>query len=93
MKTITVKAYNATILDLDSNTEYEVLIGVVPEDTETEAYWDSWLDQKIYFNMTIEDLNNAKAGDRLYEDIQLVSINKDEYTIMTAEYDETQYED
>jgi hypothetical protein len=91
MKTMTLKSYDAVIRCEDGE-EYAVNIGVLDEETPCEAYWDSWIDPRIYFNLSAAELDALAVGDEIAEGDILIFIDK-EPSIMTAEYDPLEYEE
>ena len=88
MNKMIIKAYETEI----HNEWYEdgatVLIGVVEEGHPDEAYYDSYADERIYFYITAEELENLKAGDVLNdgEDFTIVEIDKENPHIWEVEY-------
>lgn len=89
MKTMTVKAYSAIVLD--NGAEYAVQIGVLDNDTPELAYWDSWIDPEMYFNTSQAEIDAMKPGDIIFDDVVLVSIDP-EPAIFEAEYNNEYYE-
>ena len=55
-----------------------------------EAYWDSWIDERIYFNLTRADFEALQIGDELSEGDTLIELDT-EYSIWEAEYDPERY--
>ena len=84
-----VKSYDCVIRCEDGE-EYAVNIGVVQEGTPMEAYWDSWIDPRMYFNMSQEELDDLTVGDEIAEGDILVFIDR-EPSIMEATYDPDRY--
>jgi hypothetical protein len=89
MRKYEVCVYRALIRQEDGS-EVDVDIGVVEKGVPFEAYWDSWIDERIYFTMTRADLEALEIGDELAEGDTLVEIDT-EYSIWEAEYDEDAY--
>lgn len=90
MKKFTVKAYHAVIKDWHDGVEYAVDIGVVEPGVPFEAYWDSWIDPRMYFNMTQAELDALEPGDEVAEGDILVEIDR-EPSIWEAEYDPEEF--
>ncbi len=90
MKTFTVKAYPAVILS--EGTEYAVDIGVVERGTPFDAYFESWIDPRIYYTVEDHELPELGAGYGLDDGVTLVSIDTTEPSIMQAEYDPAEYD-
>ena len=92
MKTIKVTVYD-TVIDCDwYGKETEVLLGVVSDaDAEWWEYAD-WLDSKVYFYLTEEEMANLKEGDVLNdgEDFKIISIDKDNPTTYEVQYEESE---
>ena len=84
-----VKVYPATIKS--EGIEMDVYIGVVQSGVSFEAYWDSWIDQKIYFNMSAQELAEVAVGDEIAEGDILLKIDKVDPSIWVAEYDPAEY--
>ena len=89
MKKYEVCVYRA-LIRRDEGMEIDVSIGVVEKGVPFEAYWDSWIDEKIYFTMTREEFDALESGDQVAEGDTLVEIDN-EYSIWEAEYDEDAY--
>jgi len=92
MKTMKIKAYD-TIISCDWLGEnVQVLLGVEEEGHPMEACWDSWVDEKIYFFLTEEEMANLKAGDVLNdgEDFTIIEIDKDNPTVYEVNYEENE---
>lgn len=89
MKKYEVCVYRA-LIRRDEGMEIDVSIGVVEKGVPFEAYWDSWIDEKIYFTMTREEFDALESGDQVAEGDTLVEIDN-EYSIWEAEYDPEQY--
>ena len=85
-----VKAYHAVIKDCDGN-EFAVDIGVVDRGVPLDAYWNSWIDPRIYFNMGQDELDSLKIGDEVAEGDILVEIDKENPSIWEAEYNPEEY--
>lgn len=88
MPKMTIKAYSVGI----QNDWYEdgatVLIGVVEDGHPEDAYFDSWVDEKIYYYLTSEEMANLKVGDVLNdgEDFTITEIDP-EPTLFEVEYE------
>ena len=80
----TVYAYDAEV-ELGGET-YAVLLGIEEQGHPSHAYEDSWMDHKIYYYMTDDELNTIQAGDELDEGTKLVSIEKYNPTIYEVDY-------
>lgn len=89
MRKFTVKAYHAVIRDWDGE-EYAVDIGVVERGIPLEAYWDSWIDPRIYFNMGQDELDALQIGDEIAEGDILMEIDRNP-SVWDAEYDPKEY--
>ena len=89
MREFYVSVYQAVIRN-DQGEEMDVDIGVVEKGVPFEAYWDSWIDERIYFNMTQQELDSLEVGDEIAEGDTLVEISR-EYRILKAEYDPAKY--
>jgi hypothetical protein len=93
MNKMIIKAYETEI----HNEWYEdgatVLIGVVEEGHPDEAYFDSSADERIYFYITAEELENLKAGDVLNdgEDFTIIGIDKENPHIWEVEYNPKEF--
>jgi hypothetical protein len=92
MKKFTVKVYHS-VVKMDDGEEYAVDIGVVEKGIPFEAYWESWIDPRIYFNLTAKELDELQIGDELSEGDYLMEIDKDNPSIWEAEYDPDEYEE
>ena len=92
MKTFTVKKYDA-VIRMEDGEEYAVDLGVVESGVPFEAYWESWIDPRIYFNLTAKELDELQVGDELAEGDILVEIDKECHSILEAEYDPEEYEE
>jgi hypothetical protein len=90
MKKYEVKVYSA-VLKGDDGQEMAVDIGVVDVGVPFEAYWDSWIDSHMYFNMTAQELEELSVGDEVIDGDILVEIDKDNPSIWEAEYDPDEY--
>ena len=90
MKKYEVKVYSAVIKG-DDGEEMAVDIGVVDVGVPFEAYWDSWIDPRMYFNMTAQELHELAVGDEIAEGDILIEIDKDNPSIWEAEYDPDEY--
>jgi hypothetical protein len=90
MRKFTVKAYHAVIKDCQSGVEYAVDIGVVERGIPLDAYWDSWIDSRIYFNMGQDELDALELGDEIAEGDILMEIDRNP-SIWEAEYDPKEY--
>jgi hypothetical protein len=64
-----------------------VLLGVEEEGHPDCASWDSWVDHKIYFYLSADEMANLKVGDVLNdgEDFTILEIDQ-EPTIYEVEY-------
>jgi len=89
MKKYKVKVYSAVVKE-DDGEEMAVDIGVVDVGVPFEAYWDSWIDPRIYFNMSQSELDAVQIGDEI-ADATLMEIDKENPSILEAEYDEDAY--
>lgn len=89
MKKFTVKAYHAVVLV--EGVEYAVDIGIVEKGVPFEAFYDSWIDPRIYYTIEEHELDDLKAGYQLANDDSLVEIDKDHPSIWEAEYDPEEY--
>ena len=90
MPKMIIKAYD-TVIDSDwTGDGASVLIGVVEEGHPDEAYFDTYADEKIYFYLTSEEMNNLKVGDVLNdgEDFTIVEIDKNDPHVWEIEYEE-----
>lgn len=90
MRKYEVKVYHA-VIKMDGEEEYAVDIGVVEKGIPFEAYWDSWIDPRMYFNMTAQELDEVEVGDEIAEGDILVEIDKENPSIWEAEYDPAEY--
>jgi hypothetical protein len=90
MKKYEVKVYSAVVKG-DDGIEMAVDIGVVDVGVPYEAYWDSWIDPRIYFTMTAEELEEVSVGEVVFDGDILVEIDKVNPSIWEAEYDEDAY--
>ena len=90
MKKYEVKVYSAVIKD-DGKEEMAVDIGVVDVGVPFEAYWDSWIDPRIYFTMTAEELEEVSVGEVVFDGDTLVEIDKLNPSVWEAEYDPDEY--
>ena len=90
MRKLIIKGYDATINA--EGEEYSVLIGVDEEGHPEEAYWDTWVDHKIYYFLTAQELEEIQAGDLLADEDFLVEIDKDNPHIFEVEYNEEEFE-
>ena len=90
MKKYEVKVYSAVVKG-DDGEEMAVDIGVVDVGVPYEAYWDSWIDPRIYFTMTAEELEEVSVGEVVFDGDTLVEIDKANPSIWEAEYDEDAY--
>jgi hypothetical protein len=90
MKKYEVKVYHSVVKGYDG-VEYAVDIGVVDVGVPFEAYWDSWIDPRMYFNMTAQELHELSVGDEVCDGDILVEIDKDNPSIWEAEYDPDEY--
>lgn len=90
MRKFTVKAYHAVVKDSQSGEEYAVDIGVIERGIPLDAYWDSWIDPRIYFNMGQDELDALEIGDEIAEGDILMEIDR-EPSIWEAEYDPKEY--
>ena len=90
MPKFTIKAYNAVITCDWLGDDVDVLLGV--EVHATDDWWESsyGLDEKIYFYVTQDEMDQLKAGDVLNdgEDFTIVEIDKDDPQIFEIEYHE-----
>lgn len=91
MKKFTVKAYHSVVL-IDGE-EYAVDIGIVEKGVPFEAYFESWIDPRIYYTIEEHELDELKAGYELFDGDRLVEIDKDHPSIWEAEYDPEEYEE
>ena len=90
MLKFTIKAYSATITCDWLGDDVSVLLGVeidAPDDWWEDSYG---LDEKIYFYLTQEEMDQLKAGDVLNdgEDFTIVEIDKENPQIFVLEYHE-----
>ena len=90
MRKFDVRVFSAVIKNLDDGVEYAVDIGVVEKGVPFEAYWDSWIDDRIYFTMTAKEINDLNVGDEISEGDILVEIDRNP-SIWEAEYDPANY--
>jgi hypothetical protein len=90
MKKYEVKVYHAVIRGEDG-VEYAVDIGVVQSGVPFDAYWDSWIDPRIYFNVTAQEMEALEVGSQVADGDTLVEIDKANPSIWEAEYDEDAY--
>jgi hypothetical protein len=90
MTDFSVKVYHA-VVKMEDGEEYAVDLGVVDKGVPFEAYWDSWIDQRIYFNLTAQELEDLKAGDELSEGDIVMEIDKVNPSIWEAVYDPDRY--
>jgi hypothetical protein len=90
MKKYEVKVYSAVVRG-DDGSECSVDIGVVDVGVPFEAYWDSWIDPRIYFTMTAQELEEASVGDLVFDGDFLVEIDKLNPSVWEAEYDPDEY--
>lgn len=89
MRKFEVCVHRAVIRQEDGS-EVDVDIGIVEKGVPFEAYWDSWIDERIYFNLTRADFEALEIGDELSEGDTLVELDT-EYSIWEAEYDPEKY--
>jgi hypothetical protein len=89
MKKFTVKVYPAVVLM--EGVEYSVDIGIVDKGVPFEAFYDSWIDPRIYYTIEDHELDDLKAGYQLSSDDCLVSIDKEDPLIWEGEYDPDDY--
>jgi hypothetical protein len=63
---------------------------VVEEGHPDEAYFDTYADERIYFYLTAEEMDNLKVGDVLNdgEDFTIVEIDKNDPHVWEIEYEE-----
>jgi hypothetical protein len=90
MKKYEVKVYSAVVKG-DDGEDFAVDIGVVDVGVPFEAYWDSWIDPRIYFNMTAQELEELSVGDEVSDGDILVEIDKVNPSIWEAEYDPEEF--
>jgi hypothetical protein len=90
MKKYQVKVYSAVIKG-DDGEDLAVDIGVVDVGVPYQAYWDSWIDPRIFFNMTAQEIEEISVGDEVCDGDLLVEIDKDNPSIWEAEYDPDEY--
>lgn len=90
MRKFEAKVYPALIKTMDGD-EMDVEIAVVEKGVPFEAYWNSWIDEKTYFTLTAEELEELQVGDELSEGDYLISIDKVDPSIWEAEYDPAEY--
>ena len=90
MRKFTVKAYHSVVKDSQSGEEYAVDIGVVERGIPLDAYWDSWIDPRIYFNMGQDELDALEIGDEIAEGDILMEIDRNP-SVWEAEYDPKEY--
>lgn len=85
-----IKGYDAVIQNEWYEDGASVLIGVVEEGHPDEGYFDCWADEKIYFYLSQEEMDELKVGDTLNdgEDFTIVKIDKDNPYIFEMEYEE-----
>lgn len=90
MLKLKIKAYETVINSDWTGNGARVLIGVVQGDYPDEYFWDNWADNKIYYYLEPEEMENLKVGDVLNdgEDFTIVSINKDQPIIYEIKYSE-----
>ena len=93
MRKFEVKVYHAVIKDFHDGVEYAVDIGVVEKGVPFEAYWDSWIDPRMYFNMSQTELDALEVGDEVAEGDTLMEIDKEDPSIWEAEYDPAKFND
>lgn len=90
MRKFTVHAYHAVIKDCEG-VEYAVDIGVMQtKGVPFEAYWDSWIDSRIYFDMYQDDFDALQIGDEVAEGDILMEIDRNP-SVWDAEYEESEY--
>jgi hypothetical protein len=90
MKTIKVTVYEA-VIDCDwYGNATEVLLGVVPDTDDDWWEYADWLDSKVYYYLTEEEMAKLKAGDVLNdgEDFTIIEIDKDNPTTYEVNYEE-----
>ena len=94
MKTMQIKAYEVFIKSEWYEDGAFVLIGVADENHPYECSWDSYADERIYFQLNAEEMANLTVGEGLNdgEDFTILEIDP-EPTIYEIEYDEKEYED
>jgi hypothetical protein len=90
MKKYEVKVYSAVVKG-DDGEDFAVDIGVVDVGVPFEAYWDSWIDPRIYFNVTAQELEEMSVGDEVSDGDILVEIDKANPSIWEAEYDPEEF--
>jgi hypothetical protein len=90
MKKYEVKVYHA-VIKADDGVEYAVNIGVVESGVPYEAYWDGWIDPRMYFNMSAQEMSDLSVGDVVADGDILVEVDKDNPSIWEAEYDPAEY--
>ena len=74
MKTIQIAVYGVEIQP-EGWPPMWVNVGIIDDDLTLEVVIDSWLDEKLYYNLTTEEFANLKVGDELDEGTRVLSIN------------------
>lgn len=89
MPNMTIKAYDTVIQNEWYEDGASVLIGVIDGDHPEEAFEECWADEKIYFYVSSEEMENLKSGDVLNdgENFTIVEIDKDNPHIFEVEYE------
>ena len=75
MKTIQIAVYGVEIQPDSWNEPTWVYVGIIDDELTLEIVIDSWLDAKLYYNLTTEEFANLKVGDELDEGTRVLSIN------------------
>lgn len=90
MPTLNIKAYGAVINCDWLGGDGEVYIGVAQDEENHPEWWEyaSWVDEKIYYYLTEEEMRSLKVGDILNdgEDFTIVEIDKDNPVIYKVDY-------
>ena len=90
MKTIEIAVYGVEIQPESWNEPTWVNVGIINDDLTLEVVIDSWLDEKLYYNLTAEEFANLKVGDELDEGTRVLSIDP-EPDYESISYEEFEY--
>ena len=90
MKTIQIAVYGVEIKPDSWNEPTWVNVGIIDDDLTLEVVIDSWLDEKLYYNLTTEEFANLKVGDELDEGTRVLTIHR-EPDYESISYEESEY--